>query len=237
MDIVNNIDISESDMDNASLSLEMKKPGGREILLDNGSKVILGLPDLSMNNTFEPPNIPHVFQSDMTLVREGRKTGNVAQAIERGILPVVNTSIENDPYGKFLNLGSSTVIFGHAVNRGSGSDWSFGNNQNVPETVLAFNRYAKLNNLSEIELVAACNADPKEVDLGTNQVLDQDNEFRVGAFGEQSGSPFGIAYVVGELAKASGRVDDAHGVIFNLETEREGIFNIDTLIAKREYPL
>lgn len=234
---INNLSITENDMDNASLLSEMKNTAGREVLLDNGYKVVLGLPDLSINHTFEPPNIPHVFQSDMTLVREGRKNGNTAQAIERGILSVVSTSVEDDPYGKFLNLGTSTVIFGHAINHGSGSDWSFSNNQNVPETVLAFNRYAKLNNLPEIELIAACNADPKEIDLQTNQVLDKASEFRVGAFGEQSGSPFGIAYVVGELAKASGRVDDVHGIIFNLETERESIFNIDTLIAKREYPV
>src|SRR5688572_28950443 len=88
---MDHIDISQKDIDNANSLLEMKQTGGREIVLDTGAKIILGLPDLSANNTFEPPDIPHVFEADRTLVREGRKNGKVAEAIKRGIVEVVNT--------------------------------------------------------------------------------------------------------------------------------------------------
>lgn len=230
------IDISESDLRQHELMQALKKEATDEITLPDGSIVRLGLPPVQQYGIFNPPNIPHIFESDVTLVREGGGSA-VKEAMERKILPVVNPNdlSNNNPLGDYLNIGKSMVIYCHGINTGTGDGWYFADGQNIPQVVRSYNSYAEQNGIPKIELIAACNADRNEVDLNTNMVIDPEaNQVRVGAFNEVAGDSSSIAYVVGELAQGSGRVDPNHGIVFVLETQRKSIFNIENLIAIKE---
>jgi hypothetical protein len=227
------ITIVDRDILDSDLMLQLKRPG-TEIRLNNGLHINLGLPRIESNNIFFPPHSPYVFEADITMVREGRIGGAVDKAIDREALGTIESkTFEGDKHGKFLNLGKCVIIYAHGISRGGGSEWYFEDGQNIPDVTLAYNEFAEEHKLPKIELVASCNADPNEVDLQTNKPLLQSNDIRVGAFGEERG----IAYAVGELGYGSGRVDPNRGIIFTYEVQREDIFNIDYLIAKREFQI
>lgn len=63
-----------------------------------------------------------------------------------------------------LLLQNVPVIFAHGYR--DGGTWKFANGQPVVDTVSAYDEYARLNNLPQIEFVMACNQDRSENPLG-----------------------------------------------------------------------
>jgi len=212
---------------------QLKNPA-KEVILADGSRIMLGLPALDENGNFIMPNTPHVFASDVTLVKQGDGSA-IDDAINRRILRshTVGTT-QGESLGRCLDLGNCVVILAHGINRGAGAEWYFADNQHVPTIVQSYSDYAKTHGLPEIDLIAACNADPNEVDLVTNQPLSEDNAVRVGAFNVQEGEDDDFTYVVGEKAKSSGRIDPKLGIVVSLRTRRTRLFGIEKLIARKE---
>lgn len=228
------VDLSLSKIDNKSI---LKQVASEKLVLEDGSIVMLGLPSLRPDGLFIVPEVPHIFEADMTLVAEGAGTA-VSEAMQRGVLRTI--PIEYDKTGtrrNYLNLGKTVVIFGHGVNVGTADGWFFSDTQKVPSVVRSYNAYADKNNLAKIELISACNADPGEVDLETGEVIDEElNKVRVGAFGEVIGSGFSIAYAVGEKAQGAGRVGPNGEILFVFSTKNGIIFNLANLISIKELP-
>lgn len=105
-------------------------------------KINLGVPDITNESEIENlekkgyavieyPNIPFVYISNQLLV-------------------------ENDDRSKTnSNLADVCVISAHGIRFQDGV-WRFINGQPVYDTVSAFNKYARLNNLPQIEFITAC---------------------------------------------------------------------------------
>ncbi|MBI5356806.1 hypothetical protein HZB78_04305 [Candidatus Collierbacteria bacterium] len=121
------IDISLQDLENADLIVGLHQQArSREINLGEVGSVVVGFPFDNQSQRIIPPDRPHVFTVDDLFVQDGKYT-------ERELQENPAKNLPDNP--KLINLGKTTIIFGHGIKKGN--SWEYGNGQSITKNTFS----------------------------------------------------------------------------------------------------
>jgi hypothetical protein len=178
--------------DNSEGRLRERSPKTETLVdVERGIFVRLGIPET--NGAIIVPENPHVFVADELRIRDK----------------------DND---EEMLLKDVVVLMGHGV-RNQNDKWGFLGGQSVPDTLNAYNQYAKKEGMPEAEFLVVCNKDRTAEEIGA-VVLEGD-------IGNT------IAYPAGTEVDVTG-VIEPDGKIRVYVQSKEKISNLDILQTSKD---